>query len=301
MKDACRASLIEEAKTLNWFHAIDLGDYKTPPRSNARAVPNATLLPVWAFLTHIDVTGKRCLDIGAADGLVSFVLKARGASHVIATDGVRRRTFEIARELLGLDVEYWHDVRDIDLPKRLEPETFDLIVMAGFIYHLFAPLSAIAACRRALKPGGLLIIETVYTGGDEPACFLNTEMDPPLTDQRSTYWVGTPSAIRGMLKLACFDIFASASLGALLTSGRIGRIGFVARSVAPADVNDRTPQLIQTHTKLRGVTELMFHQLHTPLSLPIDYGGPKRHIDCDHLRHPEKVPFLPRLEDYVSL
>jgi 2-polyprenyl-3-methyl-5-hydroxy-6-metoxy-1,4-benzoquinol methylase len=148
-----RDELIAEARNHSWFHSIDFGDYVSPSRTAVKSIPNGTLQPVWEFFKHLDLHNRDCMDIGAADGIVAFTMKQMGARRVVATDGVSRRQFLIARDLLELDVEYVDNLMDVDLGRRFEAESFDVIVMAGFLYHLWSPLAAIAACRRILKAG----------------------------------------------------------------------------------------------------------------------------------------------------
>lgn len=290
-----RADLLAEARRLKWFHSMDFGDYISPSRQPLQrgVVPNGSLQPIWEFLRYIDVTGLDCLDIGTADGIVAFTLKREGAKRVVATDLMPRRTFEVARGLLGLDVEYRTDVSDLTLRDSFEPESADVIVMAGLLYHLFSPLEAIAACRRILRPGGLLLIESCYTGGTAPAAFLNTEMEPPLTEEPSTYWVCTPPAFAGMLKLSGFDVLASCSLGNLRTAGGIGRIGYVARAVATSDISGRSRQLTRTHSSVKIGPSVKFDAMASERDR-IGYAGPAGHTAVQLNRHPGWISLSPK-------
>ena len=291
-----RVELLQEAQGLQWFHSIDFGDWISPERTPHKAlVANSTLLPVWNFLERLDLRKRACLDIGAADGIVAFTMEQMGARRVVATDGNPRRTFEVARDLLDSGVQYQPDMPDTQLATRLRPKSYDLIVMAGFLYHLFCPMAALAACRRALKPGGLLLLESVYTGGEEAAAYLNTAMDPPLTEQWSTYWIPTAACLEGQLNLACFDILGSASLGRKLTTKIPGRIAYLCRASAPDDIAHRTPQLIQTHARLKAVPELDFRSMGEAARRPIAYNHSREHVELSPKRHPGWVPLLPKL------
>lgn len=291
-----RSELIEEGQSIPWFHAIDFGDWTSPGRSAPGANPNSTLLPVFEFMRHIDFAGRDVLDIGTADGLVAFAAEALGASRVVATDGTPRRPFEIARELIGSSVEYVTHLPDVDLLRRKEGlGRFDIIILAGFLYHVWGPLNVVGACRNLLRPGGLILVETVYTGDAEPVLRLNTEMDPPLTEQISSYFIGSPPAIHGMLKLACFDCLASASLGPKLEQGGVGRYGVVARAVSPDNVSDRLPQLMRTHSRLAGVPEVSFRDLRREnYSNPVAYARSHRdHTEIPPGTYPHWIPFQP--------
>lgn len=299
-----RRDLIQEAKSIPWFHAIDFGDFVSPGRFGADRVPNGTLIPVYELIRHVDLKGLHVLDIGTADGVIALGAKAMGAQRVVATDGTPRRPFKIARRLSGLDIEYIGDMQDIQLASRRdEMGRFDVVVMAGFLYHVFAPLTVLAAARALVRPGGLLIIETVYRGGDEPTLMLNTAMDPPLTEQHSTYWVGTRHCIEEMLKLVSFDVLGSASLGQVRPKDSPGRLAVVARAVVPEEVRDRRPQLVRSHEKLSGTPDISFRDLRNEnYANTLPYAGERSHVECPIDRIPFAFPFQPqRIEVSTSV
>jgi len=137
----------------DWWHAIELPDGSVTPggwdlRETARAIP-------WP-----DLEGKRCLDIGTADGFWAFEMERRGAAEVLATDlpspfqGQARKRFEYARELLGSGALY--EERDVF---DLEGE-FD-VLFAGYVLQMVRdPIGALASMRRVCR-GQLLLLETV--------------------------------------------------------------------------------------------------------------------------------------------
>ena len=90
-----------------------------------------------------DLTGKRVLDIGCAEGFFSFEAEKRGAREVIAIDSfpdsVRR--FNITKAARKLNASaFLMNVYDLD-PKRLG--TFDLVLFYGVFYHLKHPQFAL--------------------------------------------------------------------------------------------------------------------------------------------------------------
>jgi tRNA (mo5U34)-methyltransferase len=137
----------------DWWHVIDLPDGSATPggwdlRETARAIP-------WP-----DMQGKRCLDVGTADGFWAFEMERRGAAEVVATDTpspfqARARTrFERAQEELGSGVRY--EERDVF---QLEGD-FD-VVFAGYVLQMVRdPIGALGAMRRVCR-GHLLLLETV--------------------------------------------------------------------------------------------------------------------------------------------
>jgi len=98
-----------------------------------------------------DGRGRRLLDVGAADGLLSRLLTARGwkvtgleADPVAAAAGAAHCERMIVADL------------DAGIPP-LEGE-FDAIVCADVLEHLRDPAGALATLRRALARGGQVVI-----------------------------------------------------------------------------------------------------------------------------------------------
>jgi 2-polyprenyl-3-methyl-5-hydroxy-6-metoxy-1,4-benzoquinol methylase len=292
-----RSALLDEARSLQWFHSIDFGDYVSPKRESASAMPNATLRPIWAFLQDTGVTASRCLDVGTADGIVAFTLERMGAAETVATDGTPRPTFEVAHGLLRSSVTYVTQVPDTRLEDRFEHHSFDLVVMAGFLYHLFSPLAAIAQARRLLRLGGLFMVETVYIGGDDPTLCLNPAFDVAPIEQPSTYWLATRSCLESMLKLCCFEVLASASNSELAVPGTTRRIGYVARAVRPSDVTGRPQQMITTHERTSATPNVDYRKLdHLPTGSPestVRYEGPRGHRQLSASWQPDWNPLQP--------
>lgn len=145
-------ALADRAPT-DWWHVIDLPDGSVTPggwdlRETARAIP-------WP-----DLRGKRCLDVGTADGFWAFELERRGAAEVVATDlpspfqERARARFEHAREQLRSNVRY--EERDVF---QLEGD-FD-VVFAGYVLQMVRdPIGALGAMRRVGR-GHLLLLETI--------------------------------------------------------------------------------------------------------------------------------------------
>jgi tRNA (mo5U34)-methyltransferase len=107
-----------------------------------------------------DLTGKRCLDVGTADGFWAFEMERRGAADVLATDlpspfqARARERFEQARTLRSSRVRY--EERDV---MELEGE-FD-VVFAGYVLQMVRdPVGALAQLRSVCR-GHLLLLETV--------------------------------------------------------------------------------------------------------------------------------------------
>ena len=126
-----------------WFHKIEIAPgLETPGWSD----PVTEKLPFFGMPE--DLTGKRVLDIGCAEGFFSFEAEARGAREVVAIDSFPDsiRRFNIVREARQSNATaFLMNVYDLD-PDRLG--TFDLVLFYGVFYHLKHPQLALEAIQK---------------------------------------------------------------------------------------------------------------------------------------------------------
>ena len=151
MSDEAAADLV---KTVRWYHSFALRPgLVTPGASGFEGVSACSALSIPA-----DLSGKRCLDVGAWDGPLTFEMERRGA-EVIALDiqDPKRVGFDVARCVLGSKaVHYQGSVYQLPFDKMSE---LDLIAFRGVYYHLKYPLLAFECLCAALKVGGTLHFE----------------------------------------------------------------------------------------------------------------------------------------------
>lgn len=223
---------IAEASQLDWYHALDFGDYQTVGR--VTTLPhNVTLFGVMDMLRNIDVRGKVCLDIGPAHGLISHGLAMRGANvTAVNIGGAKPRQFSLAEEIYGHAIEYISPLSLENCPKRFGRGSLDLIVCAGVMYHLLNPADVFFRLRPLLKKNGLLIMETVYAHDvKEPVILFNSETGA--FRQPTTYFIPSATALHGMAKLASFDVVAS-------RHNSPARYSLTGKAVLPHEVQNRT-------------------------------------------------------------
>ena len=114
-----------------------------------------------------DLTGQTVADVGCNNGYYLYRIAAGGAARVIGFDPTLK--YWLQYRLLAahappeLPIEF--------LPVGWQflgafPETFDTIFLMGINYHEAEPLNLFHACLAALKPGGLLVCESVVVPGD---------------------------------------------------------------------------------------------------------------------------------------
>jgi tRNA (mo5U34)-methyltransferase len=111
--------------------------------------------PVAAELPWPPLAGKRCLDIGTADGFWALEMERRGAADVVATDvGTPfARHARVRLDAVESSVRYEEcSVYD------LEGE-YDLAFMGWVLQTLDDPIRALKAVRRVAKQ--LLVLDTV--------------------------------------------------------------------------------------------------------------------------------------------
>lgn len=111
---------------------------------------------VEAILSMVgDVAGKRCLDLGSDNGVVSYLLRERGGTW--ASADLTEETVAAIRDLVGDDVHLLDGVR---LPFR--DAEFDLVVVADMMEHVPDDRALAREIARVLKPGGTLVVNTPH-------------------------------------------------------------------------------------------------------------------------------------------
>ena len=95
----------------------------------------------------------RLLEIGSGAGL--FLRAASRAGWAVAGLELSEEGAAFARDRLGLDVR-----TERAEAMSFEPASFDVAVMFDVIEHLFEPRGVLEATRRALRPGGILVVST---------------------------------------------------------------------------------------------------------------------------------------------
>jgi tRNA (mo5U34)-methyltransferase len=118
-----------------------------------------------------DMKGKKVADIGCNNGYYMFRMSHLEPELVLGFEPYLQHyyTFRTLNsfaavpnlfcELLG--VEHISLFRD----------SFDIVFLMGILYHRSSPVEVLRDIRVALKPGGVLIVESQGIPGDEPVAF----------------------------------------------------------------------------------------------------------------------------------
>ena len=118
---------------------------------------------------HIQpLAGRTVLDIGCANGYFGFRMLEAGARLVLglephppyAAQFWAVKHFQPALPLYVLPAALEQ------LPPEVEA-AFDTVFSMGVIYHRPSPIDHLRKCRACLRPGGELVLETLYTDGEE--------------------------------------------------------------------------------------------------------------------------------------
>src|SRR4051794_4442351 len=117
--------------------------------------------------------GMRCLDVGCGGGDVTFDLASlvglTGAAVGVDVDATKIALARADAEQVGVtNVEF----RVGDLTEGLGTEEYDAIYVRFVLTHLRDPAAGVEVMRRALRPGGRLIVEDIDFRGSfcEPEC-----------------------------------------------------------------------------------------------------------------------------------
>lgn len=214
-----RADAQRQVDAVQWFHRYEIlpGVLSQGPSDMAK---RGHYFPI-----PEDLTGKRVLDIGAADGYFSFLAEARGA-EVMAIDTWPRQGFFVAHKLRNSRVEF----RQMSL-YDLDPATvgmFDIVFCFGVYYHLKKPVFAMERIAQVTREYALLESEIIPSGpldGMDLAVFHEQDQ---LVNDPSNWWNPTVANFLSTVRAAGFP------------RGHLVTVYDGARAIIRADKGPRT-------------------------------------------------------------
>jgi tRNA (mo5U34)-methyltransferase len=129
--------------------------------------------------------GRRVLDVGSGNGYYALRMREAGAAVVIGVDP----TLLYAMQFLAINV-FAQDTGVFILPCRLEETppadgVFDTTFSMGVIYHQRDPLAHLRQLASTLRPGGQLVLETLFLPGED----LRAETPPERYARMGNVWL----------------------------------------------------------------------------------------------------------------
>ncbi len=117
-----------------------------------------------------NLAGRKVLDVGCGNGYYGFRMLGRGAAQVIGLE-----------PHIPYAMQFWALKSFVPaancwvLPMSLEqfPRRggyFDTVFSMGVLYHAAAPMGHLSLLRDCLRPGGELVLETLFVEGGEGYC-----------------------------------------------------------------------------------------------------------------------------------
>lgn len=184
-----------------WWHRIDLGNGIVTPGQCPHGQTDEELSLRWGLPS--DLTGKSVLDIGCWDGLFSVACLRRGARRVAGIDVIRRETFRLVMDAVGLGTKSTHRRCDAQDPLHY---SVNVALCFGVIYHVERPLEVIR--NAVLAASELVLIETalaaqVHAGNDGTRWVQVRGHD----NDRFNVWYPTPDAVVDAMQVfGCVDV-----------------------------------------------------------------------------------------------
>jgi tRNA (mo5U34)-methyltransferase len=221
------SAFAEVAAVARWYHTIEVAPgVITPGWFDLR--PTVEQLP-WP-----EVAGRRCLDIGTADGFLAFELERRGAAEVVALDLPSHAGWDFEAHVGDLGPRYLEHVAGVDpgtafsvahrlRGSRVVRETgsvydldpawlgqFEIVVCGSLLLHLRDPLRALAAIRSVCTG------EFLCTNQVDVARSLLAPRRPLLrldgTSGETQWWLPNVAGNRQLLRAAGFEIVRQSGL-----------------------------------------------------------------------------------------
>lgn len=148
-----------------WGHDQDFGTFEIEGMMHIRHLLHIAFYMSRFDLALEDFDGKDILEVGAWTGGGSLLFVAMGGDvTAVEVDRKYARAIEYVAHAFG--IEHRLAVKGCslyDLNFSLYHDCFDIVQIAGVLYHVTDPFLALRICFNALRPGGIILFEDAGT------------------------------------------------------------------------------------------------------------------------------------------
>lgn len=178
-----------------WYYEIEI-----EPGQWTRGLLLDNVVTTRTALERLNPVGSSCLDIGCMEGLVSILLERKGARRVVGYDRLNlSERIRLLNEKGVTNLDYRFGFPLSELRARLDNETFDVVIFSGVLYHMIDPFGGLLLARGFLKPGGIMVFESLLHSGRDPVAHFNVAGQ--LTGGGDNFWLVNTGLIDYLLRM----------------------------------------------------------------------------------------------------